>query len=419
MNNENEYYEDRVERSPERIYLVQYLNRLARGLGRKGYWDDEKQEWYTEGDYVWYGQTEKQLVDILHTGPDTVIRKTTGVRIAPSEFTNYMEPLEVVETNGSYLTYRIDIHPGVFQSGGQDLPVGFERYAGHAYRIRMQFSPYKKTPPVWFKTTLKLDKPEGSSKSAKVLEELDSTWVANTIQVDAVCDNSKSYPWKTFPEWMLLMFKMIASFIYANQDSYQKFLIMIPLDKLKRSGNIPENVLTYLLRRYLNFGLCVNESVAADPEEGRSGLYIGRDEEEYDYDFILSDFVKIYSRGVTDEGQVSRADQLEIVDETEPILIRPLPTLTELWGMWRFYTQEIVTRVFGIDQIGTDDLNTFLRRDQQLKSGHLRLIKQPGYADMFTSDVLADLTENNSFDPLGFDDKELDWAQVLKEAREE
>ncbi len=405
------------ERDPQKIYLIQYMNRLLRGLGN--YTDPATDAPFSLGDFVYNGMTAVNVADILHTGEGTLIGE---MDISPSEFTLYMEALEttVDSTNGSYLTYRIDTHPATLNEPDAN-------WAGHAYLFNIQ--PVK-TPHIWFKETLAKYKPQGSTveKPKNVISQF-TGWVTKTIQIDAICDNSKTYNWKTFPEWMILMFKLFATMIYGRKD-FEQYLVIVPLDKLKRVGNVPENVLVYMLRKYLNFGLCVNEKIQRDPnsEGAEQGLYAGRKDSIYDYDYVLqntpfsdgsSHMVKLYTMTYSDQTRAQNIEMdnlFEIVDSTEPLLIRPIPTTEELWKMWQFYTQSVYATAFAGERI--PNLTEFLEHDVKLKSSRLREILSPASGVRFSREYQQENIEkfqkDQSFDPLSWDEEPLDWNDYFK-----
>ena len=431
LNKDHPEEEKRTSIDPQAIYFVQYMNRLQRGVNEFF----ENNEPFVKGDYVYNGIIAKDIIDILHTkkidifAPSSIIRDNASIRelkASPSEFTVYMEALETTldTTLGSYITYRYDIHPKIIQSLERDI-------AGHAYFLNLVS--VKEKPHIWFKTTLTLYKPEKSTKPETVLKEF-SSWIIKTIQIDAICDNSNSYPWKSFPEWMILMFKILANLVYSRMD-YEDYLIMIPLDKLKRIGNVPENVMVYMLRKYLNFGLCINEKIKRDSstEETKRGLYIGRDNYEYDYDYVIQDNDKVKMHkiyGIVDEnGDVF--DSIEKIDISEPILLRPIPTIEELWKMWQFYTQISYQMLRGsrskedteeakkqkkedIEWERIPDLTNFLIYDKKLKSSRMREITLRGsnFGKIYTNSYIKEMEKNGDiFDPLTFDLVPLNWIK--------
>lgn len=143
------------------------------------------------------------------------------------------------------------------------------RYAGHSYYFNI--ASVKPNPNIWFKETLKLDKPEKSKVPRKVLEQFGG-WFGKTVLIDVVCENSSGDLWKRYPDWMFLMFKLLASIPYKERTTYEEYMVMIPLDRLKRFGKVPENLFIHMLKTYLGFGLCIDE--AAYKSEDSAGVWV-------------------------------------------------------------------------------------------------------------------------------------------------
>jgi hypothetical protein len=255
-NSRSDKRSDDVARS---FYSTKYVERLERNINE--FTDPDSGEPIIMGDLVNCGYGSGKVKDIIHPGEEN---GPLDLDCNVSEFTLYTEsffpdiPTEVKKTTyGSYLTYRIDKHPQTSKKRGQLV----EGHCGHAYYLVMSIVGQK--APIWLKATQASRKPEKSLKDYKVFDKVQG-WFGKTIQIDAICENSASYPWDSFPEWMLLMFKLLSSIIYKEKKDAMSYLIMIPLDRLKLVGNVPESLMIYFLVKCLNFALCVHGSTISD-----------------------------------------------------------------------------------------------------------------------------------------------------------
>lgn len=423
--------------TPRQIYTIQYMNRLARGLNV--YVDRENGDKpFVMGEHVFLPDrfSWTNVVDVIQTAlPNGSVADRVIQRDTSSEFTLYMEALQPFtcittdSTLGSYISYKIDLHPAVEQtSQRQETGISVANAAGHVYHVNLvpaQDDAARRLP--WFKELLKKGtskkgrKEQGTSREEELTEF--AAWLPKTIAIDVVCDNSTSYDWKTFPEWMVLMFKLLLGIAYwarANSE-YEQFMILIPLDRLKRIGNVPENLFVYMMRRYLNFGLAMKYDQVLKDTAWK--VYTGIRGESYFLDFWIRDFAKIYTFG--------QSDLLELDDPTEPYLLRPVPTVDEAWKMFQFYAQHVLVAAVTRDDNGEtserteyptwiSNLNEFLRSDQDLKSSRLRSIAlastewAPEDEDgnkKYTMDYVQQLRDSLSiFDPLTQDTVPIDWS---------
>lgn len=82
------------------------------------------------------------------------------------------------------------------------------------------------------------------------------------LDLDVVCEGSQGFLAKNsmnyeYPEFMFLLFKSLITFAIKYESISPQTLLLVRLETLKRFGRVPESVLIYLLRTYMDFTICV------------------------------------------------------------------------------------------------------------------------------------------------------------------
>jgi hypothetical protein len=309
-----------------------------------------------------------------------------------SEFTYYTKDFENNAnqsfTGRSYLTIKVDISP----HHTYDLSSGFvsssERpyVAGHTLYLDMKKRGDKKF--IWFKDRDKARKGKNSNKVEKdIKNDRWAGWFSKVVEIDALAENSVSYTWDR-PEWALLLFKAIAGAIYEiGEDESSNFLLLVRLNKLKRLGDIRENVFVYILRKYFDFALAVHDSMQGDSQT-IPPLYKNSDASGwYDYDFAIDTEVNLFSKIENDDIR----DYLMENDETSPILFRAMPSVSELWKLFQLYFKDLFSK-FG-NNYAKLSVYDFMYTDVDMVSGNMKRASGEGskLSKIFNKSKLVEL----------------------------
>lgn len=194
-------------------------------------------------------------------------------------------------------------------------------------------------------------------KSTMVTREF---YMENIIEIDAMLDGKADYLNDTSStdihkaDWPVLLFKVIATFLYKQfhqkGQSTQPFLL-IKTESLKRFGKIPENLMIFILRRYFHFAICVHAKTEAKYKSSlgqtppfwktvEPSLYknLPKDTGYFYYDFVINKYDYIH-HNIQDVN--NKSNKMYFMDEDEIVLFRPLPTQEELWKMMLFFQNDL------------------------------------------------------------------------------
>lgn len=262
--------------------------------------------------------------------------------------------------------------------------------------IHMKLIPLKEdVPHIWFKTTQKYMKPKHSNKDVKKMKSFEG-WFANIITIDIVHQHKSSLHWKVFPDWMILMFKTLAHIAFNSKKmELEKKLIYIPLDRIALSGFVSENIFIYYMKHYLNFAIVGNTEIEPkDTQDGerQDAFFINSQNKDFVLDYSAENLFHIHSTFVGTENQVAPViGDLNIQDRRvrttpyEIFLIRPAPTMQEVWKMFQFY---IISKLFEDKNVSQNipNLKTFLETDFQLKSSRITTTSNKEFAGYYPRD---------------------------------
>lgn len=153
-------------------------------------------------------------------------------------------------------------------------------------------------------------------------------------------------------EWVVLLFKLLAGFLHHRPHDGTEFLLLVRLNRLKRLGSISECEVVYTLRKFLHFGLAVQQG-------GLSQL-----PPDYFYDYVIKDTASVH-------WQDSRTHKSTLFSEDpeEVYLLRPMPTVAELWKLMYAYASRYFSRL--CNSFVVDDLWDFLWTHKELRSSHI------------------------------------------------
>lgn len=232
-------------------------------------------------------------------------------------------------------------------------------------------SPFAGRKNVWWKDRDRLRKKKDSNKQEKELKGgRFKGWYGKLLEIDVICEGPNENQWD-YPDWLLLLFKALASFAYREADSTE-YLLLVRLDNLKRFGNARENVVVFLLRKYLDFGVCIGNELQGD--ENNPAYYGGTDGPFYDFDYVIQEQKTTYSSLRTAaDGTVYVDTKFLETNKTEPLLIRPMPTAPELWKLFQYYMRVFFSSVFGNEMIRS--LYDFMYGDPTLPTGSMKRAK--------------------------------------------
>lgn len=250
--------------------------------------------------------------------------------------------------------------------------------AGHLWHLHLE-CPNPRNRKAWFKETQKIKKPGKG-------ENIDSWrgFVASVVEMDSFfqplstnngfikdfssrSENPSFFSGKIpYLPIVPAIFKVIieSRFIAKERGLESSTVLLVRLNRVKRLGLLPENVLVYILRRYFDFALVLPRSSSEEFVDVRGSTYAP--------DLFADEQYRIYTTVERNSDKtLSDRDRWEEIDETEPFLFRPMPTQEEYWRMvqyYLFYFFEHQTRNF--DKTSLNDipsLTEFLFADKELK----------------------------------------------------
>lgn len=254
--------------------------------------------------------------------------------------------------------------------------------AGHIWYLHLDLNSRDKK--VWFKQTQKTKKPGKSEEFESwkgfvtSVVEFDSflqplsTNNGSTNDFSATSENPFFFSGKIpyLPVVPAIFKAIIESYFSMKEKGFDNStVLLVRLNRIKRLGLLPENVLVYILRKYFDFALCLPESASEEFVDVRNVPYRG--------DMIVRKQWRVYTTVDRDSKTgISDEDHWEEIDETEPILFRPMPTLDEFWRLvqyYMFYFFEHQTRYFEKATLNDiPSLSEFLFADKELKLSGLQ-----------------------------------------------
>lgn len=343
-----------------------------------------------------------------------------NIKIAPSEHTVYTENWSNSYTTGSYVTFKQHVIPHLLDP---KLVQNNPDVAGSAIYMSLVSNPSKPVKQIWFKDRFKLRKGKKSSKDEKELSRWEG-WFPYILELDAICEggNPGLYTWDR-PEWMLLMFKSLASFLYKmGEKDAMKNLLVVRLNKLQMAGNVDYQKVIYLLRKYLDFAVAIDWSIQGE-DEGFPPMY------EYflhdgkskalEFDYVMFDRKWMYA--TVKQGEVASTRTVEgkevpnvefnmyqlMNDPTEPWLICMMPSVAQLFKALQFYVQDYMQSTFGGEYIR--NFYDFVYADPDMISGALHLATVPGKTlREFVDFTQVKLRYPHFIDPLGIENNDMD-----------
>ncbi|CAH6421176.1 Hypothetical protein UVM_LOCUS393 [uncultured virus] len=276
--------------------------------------------------------------------------------VLPSDASFYALPFAEEERrrfeSGSMLTFRVQRNP---QYDAQSQPGEY----GNALQLRLLPNRYRAGErqasddllPIWWKTTIKKRKHKNSNKAMTIMKRWAGA-LAWRLELDVVVENPPANldaPWNR-PDWMTLMFKALCTALYRDPQAHKRqhehdyMSLTVPLDRLKLFGNVNEEAVIYLLRRYLNFALCVPASQRAEWPDDAIDLLIEDDEP----DGYRRVYATVNPQGQSEVWTVAPGDANAPDPTLGPFLFRPMPTQDELWKMLQLYYEPWFELVFGV-----------------------------------------------------------------------
>jgi hypothetical protein len=350
-----------------------------------------------------YGVYTKTDNDIHYPTDVLLGEKLTGFQRS-SEYTFYTEDWATktgtdVSTAGSYLTVKENVSPTVTKSGkgccgsffSVDLELAPEIAALDSEDVAAQVG-----KNVWFKDRKCLKKPKGSAKGEREISKWKGKF-PKTLEISAICENGHPQVHESsHPEWVALLFKALASFIYNinNENESSEYLCMLRLNKLQLGGNVDESKLIYLLKTYFDFGVCVPEESLQYNQDGSVDVKF-YDKLNYQYIMKKRGRQEVWSVVVKENAEITNGeqpnqdelDQLEEeanennnnpkrrgrkpkkgsqrqdrltgelenfdigYDESEIWLVRMMPTLDELWRLFQYAYQNYFTKLYNCSYV--------------------------------------------------------------------
>ena len=157
----------------------------------------------------------------------------------------------------------------------------------------------------------------------------------DTIELDLVCQKASDDDYN-YPDWFILYFKALIGYIRdyevetsgKTSNTFPRPLLLVRLDTLNHAGTVTDINMCFYLRRYLAFALACPQTVI-DEAVVRNNLFAP--------DFLIDsvELIHTQSSGANKDDYVRNS----ISDlENAYWLLRPLPTLDELWTMFVMYT---------------------------------------------------------------------------------
>jgi hypothetical protein len=323
--------------------------------------------------------------EFVNTGETThwfdVFTGTSGgpIRVAPSEHTFYTDSWTNTTdvTLGSFITVKEHIIPHIIDPSKLEVDI-----AGSALYMTLVEVPGKETRNVWFKDVLRLRKKKDSSKDEKRIDRSQG-YFPKMLELDALCEGGlvTSYKWDK-PEILALLFKALSSFIYkVGQDEAMQYLIIVRMNKLQKFGNMNDQKLIYILRKYLDFGVCIDADIKGDSANGVNPMY-----PQLSVGYLMYDRKWSYSRVIgVDQQMNSKHEVINVpqmsnfsveIDPSEVWLMRMMPSTEELWKLFQFCYQDYFWNVCGAKYIRK--LFDFMYADVEMVSGDMKLATETG-----------------------------------------
>jgi hypothetical protein len=357
-------------------------------------------------------------IQSLIAGSFAYMSKNNSETYAPADF----EPSTTTGPMGSQILIRHSVNPLVlpetFVEGvklSTDVNDGIPPcLAGYALGFKLLKSKggrkhfwYKMKAKMHRKSDTKQAKTDGKDINESKKKVQDSVhhvpgykWYSNILELSHITENPRDVPdGIERPHWMLLLFKAMASYIYKFGDAdSRRYLCVVRLNHLTYDGYLNEASVVYALTKYFDFAVCVHPSIAGktdyedeeeddDTDGGRinSAMY-----KHLKYDLVMSGAKIAYTTIGPD-----RVPQTSFVpvDATEPYLIRPLPTIAELWKMFMFAYQDFFadSLKIGIPEGQKESLYEYLWADTSLQSSSM---KWPGCQTNFLKHDIQDSDED-------------------------
>jgi hypothetical protein len=195
------------------------------------------------------------------------------------------------------------------------------------------------TKPFWFKKKKKVGKLSKVGEYAKMAQTKDwlasdksfSGYIQNVIEITDITDADKT----TSPFWVLILVKSLISFSLKKKEipspEISKRKLFDPEDfwiildfSIFRCIGVPDKDIVFFLTKYLDFGF-------ANPEE------------HLESNFVLENFERMVFQPFL-PNQEDRLKSIITSPKPPPILIRPFPTLGELFKIWRCLMNNIYGR---------------------------------------------------------------------------
>jgi len=275
--------------------------------------------------------------------------------------------------------------------------------AGHLWHLEIEPTP--KAKKVWFKQ-------EKNGKSWKgfitSVIEFDSFFqpisTSNTSSesFSSQAENPTFFSGKIpyLPIVPAIFKTIIESFFQLKEKGFQSStILLVRLNRIKRLGLLPENVLVYILRKYFDFALCLSS---------KDQVFTSINDKPYEIDMNVKNQWRVYTTIQRNQnGEVVDIDRWEEIDDKEPFLIRPIPSLDEFWRLiqyYLFYFFEHQTRNF--EKTNLNDIPSlfdFLTADKDIKLSNLSTVgpvHNTGFdRSLFTNQYLEKLKADKNVIP--------------------
>lgn len=146
------------------------------------------------------------------------------------------------------------------------------------------------------------------------------------------------------PEYLLNIWKAIVSILYKDGVyNSREYLWIADLDQMKKFGLVTEQLFIYVLRKYLDFAVCVTAEAVKDENLPLYKRVVDGEEYEFDYDLVITEESWIYTE-VSETGVP--INYLLKNDPYKVLLIRPTPSVEEAFVRLRYCYQNFFEKVF-------------------------------------------------------------------------
>jgi hypothetical protein len=333
-------------------------------------------------------------------------RSATGRDEAPMLQRNELRS----STKDTRIMVRQSVFPLVYEGVGRNamfekmrdaadhslVPLNELRLAGYAlgFQFRKVHENEPRTNLYWWKMIAKTHKPKGSSKKVASKESMTVPgfrWYPFVLDLSFVWENPDVRGGvrteRDKPQWLLLVFKALASFLYKlGEVAARNYLVVVKLSELQLRGGVTRDDVVFFLTKYLDFARCVHNDV-----HGEEPLY-----PHFAPDLVFIDAAVRHTTATVQKDDAGNFDMENVAVDTVPVafdtkqawLLRPLPSIQELWKMLMFAYQDFFKNAFGvgIPEGQNANLYQYLYADTSLESSSM---KWPG--DM-TADLDAQLS---------------------------